>query len=199
MIDNGTIKDWRNFSQDDKLDYRIVFQKGNLAPHLKDENIKKFEKMFKLFTVVQPNILNVIDENGKVKYFNTENELIEHYVKWRLTKYTDRKKKLVEILEKKFADNDAIVRFIELVNNGKIKIQNRKKREVKKELKIVGLPEPVLSIEISKLTDEEKAELIKKNEEIKKELEYIRKTETKDMYLDDLKKLKKELADDFVD
>lgn len=199
MIDNGTIKDWRNFSQDDKLDYRIVFQKGKLAPHLKDENIKKFEKMFKLFTVVQPNILNVIDENGKVKYFNTENELIEHYVKWRLTKYTDRKKKLVEILEKKFADNDAICRFIELVNSGKIKIQNRKKSEIKKELKTLGLPDSVLSIEISKLTDEEKSELIRKNEEIKKELEYIRKTDTKDMYLDDLKKLKKELADDFVD
>ena len=49
----------------------------------------------------------------------------------------------------------------------------------------------------SELTDEEKADLLKKNEEIRKELEYIKSTEIKDMYLDDLKKLRKELEGDF--
>ena len=60
-----------------------------------------------------------------------------------------------------------------------------------------NLPDSVLSIEISKLTDEDKEELLKKNEQIKKELEYIIQTEIKDMYLNDLKKLKKELEKDF--
>ena len=68
---------------------------------------------------------------------------------------------------------------------------------VVKELKGYGLPDKVLTVEISKLTDEEKADLLKKNEEIRKELEYIKSTEIKDMYLDDLKKLKKELEGDF--
>lgn len=101
------------------------------------------------------------------------------------------------MLEEKLKNNTAICKFIELVNSGKIKIQNRKKSDIKKDLATYTLPDSVLSVEISKLTDEEKTELLKKNEEIKKELEYIRTTEIKDMYLNDLKKLRKELAPDF--
>ena len=44
---------------------------------------------------------------------------------------------------------------------------------------------------------EERKELLKKNEEIKKELEYIKNTTIKDMYLNDLKTLRKELINDF--
>ena len=105
----------------------------------------------------------------------------------------------INALEDKYQRNSDVCKFIELVNDGKIKIQNRKKSDIVKELKGYGLPEKVLTVEISKLTDEEKAELLKKNEEIRKELEYIKSTEIKDMYLDDLKKLRKELEGDFKD
>ena len=102
-------------------------------------------------------------------------------------------------MEDKYQRNSDVCKFIELVNDGKIKVQNRKKSDIVKELKGYGLPDKVLTVEISKLTDEEKAELLKKNEEIRKELEYIKSTEIKDMYLDDLKKLRKELDGDFKD
>ena len=197
LIENGTIKDWKNFSQEDNLDYRIYFPKTKLTRETQPDRINKLEKSLKLFSIIQPNILNVIDEQGKVRYFETEEQLIEHFVKWRLTKYADRKKKLVEYLEKKLEDNTNVCKFIELVNSGKIIVQNRKKTDVKKDLREYNLPDSVLSIEISKLTDEDKEELLKKNEQIKKELEYIIQTEIKDMYLNDLKKLKKELEKDF--
>ena len=197
LMEKGTIRDWKNYSKDDKLDYKVIFPKAKLSVQTQPNNINKLEKMLKLFTIIQPNILNVIDEQGRVRYFEDEYKLIEHYVKWRLTKYQDRKNKLVEILEEKYKKNSDVCKFIELVNDGKIKIQNRKRWDIVKELKGYGLPDKVLTVEISKLTDEEKAELLKKNEEIRKELEYIKSTETKDMYLDDLKKLRKELEGDF--
>ena len=84
------------------------------------------------------------------------------------------------------------------MNSGKIKIQNRKKSDIKVDLKQHGLSEDVLSIEISKLTDEEKAALLKKNEEIKNELEYIRNTDIKDMFINDLKDIRKKIKDDFA-
>ena len=199
LVENGSIKDWKNYSHENVLDYRIIYQKGELSRLTQPDNIKQLEKSLKLITVIQPNILNVIDENGKVRYFENEYKLIEHYVSWRLTKYQDRKNKLVELLEQKFKHNNSICEFIRLVNSGSIKIQNRKKADIKKELKNYNLPDFVLGIEISKLTDEEKNELEIKNEEIKKELEYIKNTEIQDMYLDDLKSLRKELAADFVD
>lgn len=199
LVDNGTIRDWKNYSHENVLDYRIIYQKNTLSRLSQPGNLKQLEKSLKLNTVVQPNILNVIDENGRVRYFEDEYKLIEHYVSWRITRYQDRKDKLVEVLEDKFRHNNSICEFIRLVNSGSIKIQNRKKVDIKKELKEHNLPDFVLGIEISKLTDEEKKELEKKNDEIKKELEYIKNTETRDMYLNDLKSLRKELAEDFVD
>ena len=60
------------------------------------------------------------------------------------------------------------------------------------------LPDTVLTVQISKLTNEEKDELIKKNKEIKKELEYIKNTTITDMYLNDLKDLRKDFEKEFA-
>ena len=100
-------------------------------------------------------------------------------------------------MEKRYEDNNNICKFIELVNSGKIIVTNRKTKDVKEDLKKYELPETVLQVQISKLTDEEKKELIAKNKEIEKELKYIKKTTIKDMYLNDLKNLRTELEKEF--
>ena len=100
-------------------------------------------------------------------------------------------------MEKRYEDNNNICKFIELVNDGKIIVTNRKIKDVKEDLKKFDLPETVLQIQISKLTDEEKKELLAKNKEIEKELKYIKKTSIKDMYINDLKKLREELEKEF--
>jgi DNA topoisomerase-2 len=199
MKDNESIKDWKTFGHDEIIDYRIIFTPEQLKYETSPARIEKLEKTLRIYTVIQPNIFNVINEHGKLMYFENENCLIEYFVKWRLEKYSLRKEKMVKILEDKLDNNTNICKFIELVNTDKIKIRNRKKADIKKDLKAFDLPDTVLSVEISKLTDEDKAELLKKNIGIKKELEYINKTETKDMYLNDLKKLKSDLKNDFIE
>lgn len=198
LLDAGTIREWKNFTQGDSLDYRVWFPKTKLTALAKPGvALDSLEKMLLIYTVLEPNILNILDESGKLVHYSDEYELTRKFVEWRIIKYAARKDRLVEVLEKKFQSNDCICKFIDLVNSGKIKIQNRKKADIKKDLDANSLPASVLSVEISKLTDEEKTELRKKNEEIKKELAYIKATDIKDMYLDDLKKLRKELASDF--
>ena len=59
------------------------------------------------------------------------------------------------------------------------------------------LPHTLLSVQISKLTQEEKDEILKKNKEIEQELEYIKNTTIEQMYLNDLNNLRKELEKDF--
>ena len=100
-------------------------------------------------------------------------------------------------MNKKLIDNSNICKFIQLVNEGKIIVTNRAKVEVKKDLDKYELPYTVLQIAISRLTDEERKELELKNEEIKKELEYIKQTSIERMYLNDLIALHQELQDDF--
>ena len=118
-------------------------------------------------------------------------------MKLRLYKYNDRKNKLVSVMEKRYEDNNNICKFIELVSSGNIIITNRKTKDIKTDLKKYNLPDSVLTIQISKLTEEEKKELLKKNKEIEKELKYIKKTTIKDMYINDLNELKKELENEF--
>lgn len=197
LADSGKIRDWKNFSQDGNIDYRVSFPPGKLQALSKEENLSELENMFLLTRVVEKPILNVLSENNKLMFFETPEDLERYFVKWRLTIYNRRKTQMINVLNKKFADNDAICRFIALVNSGKIKIQNRKKSDVKVDLDKEKLPHSVLSVEISKLTDEEKEELLKKNMEIQSEIEYVKATTIEDMYINDLKKLRKELSKDF--
>ena len=197
MVEKGFIKDWKNYSQDDTLNYWLIFPKTQLAREMKPDRKEKLFKKIGLYTYVPDDLLYVIDENGKVKHFTTKESLIEYFVKFRLARYNDRKDKLVAVMEKRYEDNNNICKFIELVNNGKIIVTNRKTKDVKEDLKKYELPETVLQVQISKLTDEEKKELIAKNKEIEKELKYIKKTTIKDMYLNDLKNLRTELEKEF--
>jgi hypothetical protein len=50
---------------------------------------------------------------------------------------------------------------------------------------------------MSKVTIEERDELLKENESIKKELDYIKNTTINQMYINDLKDLRKEIERDF--
>ena len=192
LIEKEEIRDWHNYSEGDNIDYRIDVRKGTFGNGLKPKNAKaKIEFKFKLKKIVPDDLLWVLDENGKIKHFNTANELVEYFVDWRLTKYTDRKSRLVKILEDRYKKNSDLVKFIELVCKGKLKIRNRSKVDIKVDMKTYDLPFELISTPMSKCTIEERDELLKQNEEIKKELDYIKKTTIKQMYINDLDELRK--------
>ena len=76
-------------------------------------------------------LLWVLDENNKIRHFQTPQQLIEYFVKYRLNIYNDRKSRLVKILEERYEKNSLLVKFIELVCKGKLKIRNRSKVDIK--------------------------------------------------------------------
>ena len=150
-----------------------------------------------LQSIVPEDLLYVLDENKKVKHFLSKEDLLIYFVNLRLKKYNDRKDRLVKVKEKQLEDNTNLCKFIELVTSGKLILNNRKIADVKKELDGYKLPYMVLTVQVSKLTQEEKEEILKRNKEIEQELEYIKNTAIEQMYLDDLKNLRKELLKDF--
>jgi hypothetical protein len=132
-----------------------------------------------------------------LKNFQNKNEVIEYFTLYRLSIYTERKKKLVKILEERIKKNDELVKFIELVCKGKLKIRNRNKKDIKIDMDGYKLSMELITTPMSKCTIEERDELLKQNEAMKKELEYIKNTTEKQMYLNDLNNLKKEIEKDF--
>lgn len=198
MAENDDIKDWKNLSSGDVIEYHIDCKKGKWASTLKGKLVnKKIEQKLKLRKQVPDDLLWVIDENKKVKHFSNNKELIEYFTTFRLEKYTDRKKRLVKILEERYKKNSELVKFIELVCKGKLKIRNRSKKDIAVDMKEYKLPIELISTPMSKCTIEERDELLKQNESIKKELDYIKKTTEKQMYINDLNNLRKELEKDF--
>ena len=198
--EKGFIKDYDNMSRDGNVLYEIQFPTKGLSTEIKkDPTTIALATKFKLFKQVADDLLWVLDENHKLKYFATANDLIKYFTTWRLSIYTARKKRLVKILEERYKNNSELVRFIELVCNGKLKIRNRSKVDIKVDMDGYKLPMTLIATPMSKCTIEERDELLKQNEEIKKELEYIRNTTEKTMYLNDLKALRTALAKDFPD
>lgn len=192
------IKDWKNKSVDGGVNYEIVFPKKQLAIEMKkDRSGKRIANKFKLIKQLPEDLLWLLDENHKLKYFQNKNEVVEYFVNYRLGIYTERKKKLVKILEERIKKNDELVKFIELVCKGKLKIRNRAKAEIKVDMDSYKLPMELISTPMSKVTIEERDELLKQNQEMKAELEYIRNTTEKQMYLNDLNNLRKEIEKDF--
>jgi DNA topoisomerase-2 len=198
LVEKEEIKDWKNLSSGTDIEYHIDCKRGKWAATLKGKLVnKKIEQKLKLRKVVPDDLLWVIDENKKVKHFSTPYELIEYFVNFRLLKYNDRKKRLVKILEERLKKNDDLVKFIELVCKGKLKIRNRSKKEIKVDMDSYKLPMELISTPMSKVTIEERDELLKQNEAMRKELEYIKKTTEKQMYINDLNDLRKDLEKDF--
>lgn len=200
FAESGYIKDWKNFSHGDVIQYDIHFPKGALAKEIGRESVDtKLPNKFKLIKKMPDDLLWVLDENSKIKHFESVNELIMYFVDFRLKKYNNRKDRLVKVLTEKLKQNTDICTFIELVISGKIEIRNRKRTEIKADLKPYNLPDSLLSYPMSKLTKEEYDELLKENQSIKKELQYVIDTTIKDMYLNDLTALNKTLKEDFTE
>lgn len=198
-VEAEEIKDWKNKSEGASILYEIDIKKGKFVTTLKTKagTVSKIQAKFKLKKAVPDDNLWVVDETKKIRHFNSIYELINYFVKFRLSKYADRKKLMVKILEERIKKNDDLVKFIELVCKGKLKLRNRAKADVKADMDSFKLPIELLSTPMSKVTIEERDELLKQNEAMHKELEYIKKTTESQMYMNDLAQLRKDIEKDF--
>lgn len=190
------IKDWFNYSEGEKIHYEIIFDKGKLKKEAGKADIHLPNK-FKLIKKVPDNQLYVLDENNKVRYFETPSDLIKYFAEYRLTVYEDRKTRLLKVLNDRLTSNSDMCRFIELIIKNKLKINNRPKKDIKEDMKGYNLPDHLIGTPISKLTKEEYEALLKENEDIRREIEYITNTTIEEMYINDLKKLRKEFITEF--
>jgi DNA topoisomerase-2 len=197
MVDALDIKEWFNFSEDGNVDYRIDCSRGDLYEEIKKDPDSVIVSKFKLAKVLPADLLWVLDENKKVLHFENIKDLIAYFIDFRLARYKERKSRLVKIMEEKYKENSDLVKFINLICGGKLKINGRKKDDISVDMKKHDLDMKLLSTPMSKCTVEERDELLKKNQEIKEELEYIKKTSETQMYINDLDALRGELSGDF--
>jgi DNA topoisomerase-2 len=178
----------------DIIDYTIKFNRENLSKLDED----KLVKLLKL-EETETEIFTTIDETGKLKIFESDKEIIEYFVNFRLGYYHKRKEFLVEQTKSELKILSTRGRFIKAILDNKIEVKSTPKVEIIKNIELLGLDKQdgsydyLLRMPIWSLTKEVFEKLKSDWKTKKEELEVLEASDPKEMYIKDLQELKKKL------
>lgn len=195
LCDKKIIVDYDNNSSN-KIGYTLKFNRATLKDLISSG---KLETILKINSSETENIVT-LDENGKLKSFNNAEEIIPYFCEFRLGWYDKRKQYLINKLEKELGVLNNKARFIKSIIDKKLKVNNVPKDEVAKWLlehkfdKMNDSFDYLINMAIYNLTKEKYEELLNQCDIKKTELDKIKKCVPKDLYIEDLKILKKNLC-----
>merc|ERR1719181_2168059 len=139
----------------------------------------------------------IFDSQGRIQKYKNTLEIMEEFAEMRLKYYGHRKKYLIDklTLERDLLSNRA--RFIKMIIEKKLHINNRKKMDVVKDLtrfkfQKFGDAKPprtgfeyLLIMQIASLTKERKEELERMAKEKAQQLELVKRTSERQMWTTD--------------
>ncbi len=186
--------------KDNKTDRTVCFEVK--APSLKiDEWMRNGEivKLFKLKSAIGWN-LTLFDEKGKIRQFDSVEEILYHFFIVREKLYEKRYAFLTEHYRKIQEELSAKVLFIQRIIDGSIEVFRKPKRLIVEQLVAQSFPKVdnsydfLLNIKIHQFSEEQIELLEKENNTVKAlQEEHERKT-YKDLWKEDLNKLENALA-----
>lgn len=196
LQDKGVIQYYDDNCTKTEINYVVKMTRAELASRIQKNNLMQ---TFKL-TENETENLTCLDENGKLIIFKSVTDLINYFVRFRLGFYDKRKTFLLSQLEKANVKMSNRAKFIKLIIEGKLKINNRPKSEIVEDLDKLKFDRQeesfdyLLGMAIHSLTKEKYEELLNQIKENQKEIDLIKSQLPIDMYREDLKNLKKKLS-----
>lgn len=192
LVEKGILVSYEDHSSESPH-YILKFTRQKLADIQEKGRMDAILKM----TEREGENYTTLDENGKLKVFQSPEEIVKYFVDFRLKFYDVRKQKILARLQQEMHELDAKCRFIQLILDGKLTVNNRKKRDIETDLTAHGFlveeHDMLLRMPIHSLTRERFDEMQESTKKKSEELKKIEATAPKDMYLSDLKELLKKL------
>ncbi len=195
LIEKGIIHSYEDQSSD-RVRYLLKFPRVKLSELLADD---KLEATLKMNESATENI-TTLDETGKLRVFDSAQELVFYFVNIRLGYYAKRKAYILESLSREIDLLEDKVKFLQAVVSGILTVSNKPKNELVKKCeemslrKVDGSYDYLLSMPIYSLTSEKYQEVQDKLKEKLKEKAKVDATKPESMYLQDLQDLRKKLA-----
>lgn len=171
-----------------------------------NDGLRCTEDNLKLYTKLSTTNMVLFDEHGKIHKYNSVDEIIESFCKIRLEYYMLRKAHMLKTLELKAKILRNKKRFIEEVMDGILVIQRKKEDVVIRELETQNYDKEIqksegeddvdkgynylLRLPIRSFTDEKIEELISSITKIEDEINIIKDTTEKQLWLNDLEEFK---------
>jgi DNA topoisomerase-2 len=194
LVEKGILASYDDHSSD-RVHYVLKFPRAVLADWIKKDRLGDLLKMRE----GEGENLTTLDENGKLKVFQSAEDVVRYFVDFRLGYYGKRKAHLLSELTKELDVLNARMNFVDAVVQGRIVVVNEKKPDILKSIEAEGIPKVdgshdfLLSMPIWSLTYEKFVELQKKVEQKRKEKEKVEKTKPEDFYRQDLKELRSQV------
>jgi DNA topoisomerase-2 len=194
LQDRGIIYSYEDNSTDG-INYTIKFARATLSDLIAKGKLDQTLKMIETET----ENLTCLNEKGKLIIFEDVSQVVEYFVNFRLGFYSKRKAFLIKKYGEELVYLSNRAKFVKLIIDGKLKINNVPRKEIISYLQTAGFDEVngsynyLLNMPIHSLTKETYDQLLNEVSEKKAELAEIKKKEPIDMYREDLVELKKNL------
>jgi DNA topoisomerase-2 len=142
--------------------------------------------------------INIINEAGEIlTEFKSLGQYLYLFIKWRLSVYIQRKDYLLNEIEKDIKKLNAIIRFIQLVNENEINIHKQSRSQIELQIeskqfeKIENSFAFLLNLKIYDLTDEKIKDYIKEISTLIVQKEKLEKQTPADLWLTDIEEFEK--------
>jgi DNA topoisomerase-2 len=185
-------------STDIKVYFELSFESGYL------EDTKDWEKTFHLVKKCSLNNMNLFNKFGTIQKYSTVLEIINEYYSVRLELYNKRKNYQLDILEHQLELISNKARFILMIVENKLKINNVPKLEIEIELekhnfiKLGNTKDDenksydyLISMPIYTLTKEKIDELLKQKDNKNDEYNILKAKPIEEIWMEELDKLEK--------
>lgn len=127
----ATIKEYKEYHTDTTVHFVVKLnEKG-----VKEIESKGAEAFFKISTQTTTSNMVLFDAQGKIKKYATPEEILEDFYLLRLGYYQKRKESLVEELKTIYERLSNQARFVQMILDRKLVVNNRKRKELIAELR----------------------------------------------------------------
>ena len=202
MVSENLIKSYLNYSSDTEVHFEIkvvnLEQINKLNGEVDEHNLNSLLKFFKLYKTIKLSNLTLYDENLKLRTYNNVDEICESFYKFRLPYFEKRKEVLISKFKNNFELLDNQIKFINLVKQN-TKIFNLEEKEIISFLtknnikKYDDSYDYLINMSFKQLSQNNLDKLLSKVKEIKNKKNILESKSPKDLWLDDLIVLEKNI------
>ena len=130
----GFIQDYKEYHTDNLVHFKVYMSAENMSI----AEAEGFDKKFKLSSTLSTGNMVGFSSEGRIKKYADAEEILQEFYDIRLRLYQKRKEHLADLLTNEWTKLDNKVKFVLEIIKGKLVIQNRKKKEILKELQSRG-------------------------------------------------------------
>lgn len=201
------LKDYKENNTDTQVEFTLVFQKGKLkellnTPVAKLPGCNEFERLFKLYDTESTSNMHLFNEKQQIKKYTTPQAIIDDFMGVRMEHYTKRKANLIQELEREYTKFSNQARYIKETCDDVIDIRKKKQDAVSELLTARGYAKIdddnrfkyLIDMPMSSLIEENIEKLNKKAADAAAELERVKNTSERKMWLAELDALDADLT-----